>query len=83
MIRLIRVVTPDATAGLKFRTGLGAGRFECAIFQLAGIGRGGDIDVHRPLGIDDEWMHRMVAAQGQSGNDGVGRTARHDGAGGQ
>src|SRR5260370_578620 len=83
LVRFVRVVTPDVTAGLKFRAGLGAGRFECTIFQLAGIGCAGDIDVHRPVSTNDEWMHRMVAAQRQSGNDGIGRSARHDGAGGQ
>ena len=83
MVRLIRVIAPDAATGLEFRARVGAGRPEGPIFQLAGIRRGGDIDVHRALGLDDEWMHGMVAAQRQSGDDGVGKATRHDGAGGQ
>ena len=40
----IRVIAPDAAASLEFRTRLRAMRLQRAIFQLAGIGRGADVD---------------------------------------
>src|SRR6185295_20001299 len=75
---LARVVAPDAAAGLELLAGVGSGRLEGAILLLTGIGGGGDVDVHRAVGVDDEGMHRMVAGQRQTRNDGFGSLTRHD-----
>jgi hypothetical protein len=62
LIRFLRVIEPNPPASLQFRAGIDAGRFECPILDLARIGGGCDIDVHGSFGIDDEWMHGVIAA---------------------
>src|SRR4029078_5374035 len=83
LVRLVRVIAPDAAASLKFGARVRAGYFRLPVLRLAGIGGGSDIHVHRTFGIDNEGMQGRVAAQRQSRNDGFGSAVRHDAAGGQ
>src|ERR1035437_5113750 len=66
LIYLVRVVTPDAAARFKLRAGLGTGRFESTVLQLAGIRGGADIHVHQSISVYGERVHGMVTAQRQS-----------------
>src|ERR1700733_11815647 len=69
LVRLARVITPDTAARLELGTRIDARRFRRAILRLAGIGRGGDVDVQGTLAVDCEGMHGMIPTQ---------RQARHD-----
>ena len=79
LIRLIRIVAPDTATGVELRAGIQAGRFQHSISHLAGISRGRDIDIHCSVHADDEWMHGMIAAQRQSGDNGLPMATRYDG----
>src|ERR1700689_4172398 len=68
LVRFVGVVTPYAAARLEFGTWIGPGYFRLAVFRLAGVGRGGNVNIHRSVFADDEWMHRMIATERQSGN---------------
>src|SRR5580704_1858995 len=70
LIRFVSVVTPYAAASLQFSTRVCARYLGLTVFRLAGVGRGTDVDIQRSFRTDDEGMHRMIAAQGQPGDDG-------------
>src|SRR5258707_2077198 len=63
LVYFFRVITPDAAARLKFSAWVQARRPRRSVLRLAGIGCAGNVDIHRAIGSDDEWVHRMVAAQ--------------------
>src|SRR3979490_2572661 len=66
---LIRVVTPYAAARFKLRAGVGAQRSCFAVFGLAGVSCGCDIDIHESIGIDCKGVHGMIPAKRQSRYD--------------
>ena len=78
LVGLVCVIEPDATSSLEFLAGIGARRFERPILQLAGITRRSHIHVQSSCGIDDKWMHGMIAGQRQSRKDRDAGTVRHD-----
>src|SRR6202167_3404425 len=63
LIRFVGIVTPYAATSLHFRTGVRARYVRLRVLRLAGVGRGTHVGIHRSFFIDDEWMHRMVAAK--------------------
>src|SRR3954447_3379048 len=83
LVDLLGVVSPDAAAGLKFSARLGARRLEGSILELAGIGCGAHVHIHKSIAAYEEGMHGMVAAERQSGHHRSGRALRHNSAGGQ
>src|SRR5882724_1272703 len=83
LVRFIRVVAPDTAARPELRARGQARGFRHAIFRLARIGGGGDVDIHGPVSVYREGMHGMVTAERQTGNDGHRRIPRHDRAGRQ
>src|SRR5262245_9994724 len=74
------VVAPNTATGLQFSAWVRTGYFGLPVLWLAGIAHRGNVDIHRSIFADDEWMHRMVSAQRQSGNDGFRRSLGHDSA---
>src|SRR5471032_2283780 len=62
---LVRVITPYAAARFKLRAGVSAQRPCFAVFGLAGVRCGCDIDIHESVGIDCKWVHGMIPAKRQ------------------
>src|SRR5580704_10160100 len=83
LVRFIRVIAPDAATGFQLRTWIVTGYLGLPVLRLAGVGRGGDINIHRAIGADDKRMHGMVSAKRQSRDDRFRSILRHERAGGE
>ena len=78
LVRLVGVIAPGSAARLELRARLSSRRLQHAIFFLAGVGRGAEIDEKAAFGVDREGMHRMVARCRQAGHDRFGPGFRRD-----
>src|ERR1700733_10766073 len=63
LVRLIRVIAPDAPARLELRTWTDARRVRNAILHLACVGRGGHVDIQGAVAIDGKRVHGMISRQ--------------------
>src|ERR1700677_915529 len=61
LVRLIRVIAPDAPARLEFRARTDARRVRNAILHLACISWGSHVDVHGAVAVDGKWVHGMIS----------------------
>ena len=80
LLGAIGAVFPDPPACFQFRAGASSGNPRLTVLRLAGVCGGGNVYVQGPIVGDEERVHRMIAAQRQTGDDGLGGTSRNNAA---
>ena len=78
LVQPVGVITPGAASGLQLGARIFARHVRHAVLALAGIGRGTEVDIEIARRVDREGMHRMIAGQRQSRDDGLRRPGRRD-----
>ncbi len=73
---LVRVVAPDAPAGLQLGAWIVSRRERDPILELAGIRRGAKVHIHAPARVHREGMHGVVAGERQAVDDHLRRRGR-------